>query len=93
MSTNDVIDLACVPDTFATDISSIEILGSSVRLVFVVPVALSNGETKHTERVIVAKVIIPQEARQRIARMIGDPEAAKIEMAMQGTMGEGVAAH
>ncbi len=92
MSTDNVIDPACVADTFALDISSVEILGSSVRLVFVVPVALTCGETKHEERIIVAKVVIPQEARQRIARLIGSPTEAAHDLALgAATIGDHIA--
>jgi hypothetical protein len=78
----DVIESAFVPDTFTDECASIDIIGPNARLTFVVPRfrATPAGERVLDERHIVARLVIPIDQLDRIARMISDRgRMAKIE--------------
>jgi hypothetical protein len=77
-----VIESAFVPDTFTDECASIDIIGPNARLTFVVPrfMATPAGERVLDERHIVARLVIPIDQLDRIARAISERRSgARIE--------------
>jgi hypothetical protein len=70
--TDDIIDPMCEPDTFATELSSIETIGPVTRLVFTTVIRCGNCN----EKKVVARIVLATEMVGRISRQLATPAFA-----------------